>query len=277
VIAKRQDTHPSSDELAAFALGHLDDTEAIPIADHLGGCETCQQAIRAVPDDSMLSLLRPSGSTPLPQPQLLGVTTCEEAVPPELRGHARYQVLRRLGAGGMGVVFLCEHRLMRKTVALKMINKELTVAPGMVERFLREVEAAARLAHPNLVQAFDADKAGELHFLVLEYVEGITLAALVERDGPLAVERACDCVRQAALGLAHAAQQGLVHRDVKPQNIMVTPQGQVKVMDFGLASLSAERGGDGRLTEVGQGLGTPDYMAPEQIRDAHAADARADI
>jgi tRNA A-37 threonylcarbamoyl transferase component Bud32 len=276
VIGNQLDTHPSSDQLAAFALGRLDDKAAIRIADHLGSCETCQQAIRAVPDDSVLSLLRPSASTPISQPQLLGVTTCEDIVPAELRGHARYRVLRRLGAGGMGVVYLCEHRLMRKTVALKMINKELTVAPGMVERFLREVEAAARLAHPNLVQAFDADKAGELHFLVLEFIDGVTLDALVKRDGPLPVERACNCVRQAALGLAHAAGQGLVHRDVKPQNIMVTAQGQVKVMDFGLASLSAERAGEGGLTETGQGLGTPDYMAPEQIRDAHTADARAD-
>jgi len=166
---------------------------------------------------------------------------------------------------------------MERTVAIKVINKELILAAGVVERFHREVKAAARLAHPNVVQAFDAEKAGELHFLVLEFIDGVTLEALVKRDGPLPVEQACDYVRQAALGLAHAAAQGLVHRDIKPQNIMVTPQGQVKVMDFGLASINAERAGEGGLTELGQGLGTPDYMAPEQIRDARSADARADI
>ena len=277
MIGQEQDTHPTSEILAAFALGHVDDDEAALIADHLGICESCQQAVLAVPDDSMLSLLRLGGSTPMPRAPLEDVTTFDDAVPTELRDHARYQVLRRLGAGGMGVVYQCQHRLMGRTVAVKVINKGLVVDAAVVERFQRAVRAAARLAHPNLVQAFDAEQAGELHFLVLEFIEGVSLDALVKRDGPLPVDRACDYVRQAALGLAHAAAQGLVHRDIKPQNIMVTPEGQVKVMDFGLASISAERSGEGGLTEAGQGLGTPDYIAPEQISDARTADARADI
>ena len=274
---QEQDAHPPCERLEAFALGRLEDDEAARVADHLGVCESCQEAVLAVPDDSMLSLLRPGCSTPLPQRSREGATTFDDDVPPELRGHARYQVLRRLGAGGMGVVYQCQHRLMGRTVAVKVINKGLVVDAAVVERFQREVRAAARLAHPNLVQAFDAEQAGELHFLVLEFIEGVSLDVLVKRDGPLPVEMACDYTRQAALGLAHAAAQGLVHRDVKPQNIMVTPQGQVKVMDFGLASISAERSGEGGLTEAGQGLGTPDYIAPEQIRDARTADARADI
>ena len=148
----------------------------------------------------------------------------------------------------------------------------------MVERFRREMRAVARLSHPNLVQAYDAEQAGELHFLVMEFVEGVSLAALVETaTGRCRSTQACDYVRQAALGLAHAFAQGLVHRDVKPQNLMVTPQGQVKVLDFGLASIAAECGGEGGLTEFGQGMGTPDYMAPEQIRDARSVDTRADI
>jgi serine/threonine protein kinase len=276
-----QAEHPTADTLAAFALGHLADNDADAVADHLDGCESCQRAVLAVPDDSMLSLLRPAGgsNTPLPvaESQAGTAPVFEADVPPELHDHARYQVLQRLGAGGMGVVYKAEHRLMARTVALKVISKRLTEMSGVVERFRREVQAVARLSHPNLVQAYDAEQAGELHFLVMEFVPGQSLAWLVDRDGPLSVEKACDCVRQAAVGLGHALAQGLVHRDVKPQNLMLTPQGQVKVLDFGLASLVAEQGGDGGLTETGQGMGTPDYMAPEQIRDAHSVDTRADV
>ncbi len=177
----------------------------------------------------------------------------------------------------MGEVYKAEHRLMRRTVALKVISKQLTASPSIVERFRRETRAVALLSHPNLVQAYDAEQAGEWHFLVMEFIEGVSLAALVERDGPLPVEKACDGVRQAALGLAHALEQGLVHRDIKPQNLMLTPEGQVKVLDFGLASIGTEQWCEGGLTAVGQPMGTPDYVAPEQIRDAHSADTRADV
>ena len=225
----------------------------------------------------MLSLLRPRCSTPVPRPEHLGATAAvfEDQAPPELLSHERYRVLQRLGAGGMGVVYKAEHRLMRRTVALKVISKELTATAGVVERFRGEVQAQARLSHPNLVQAHDAEQAGDLHFLVMEYVDGVNLAWLVDREGPLPVEKACEYVRQAALGLAHAFAQGLVHRDVKPSNLMVTPQGQVKVLDFGLARIADQT--EGGLTEFGQGLGTPDFVAPEQIRDAHSVDTRADI
>jgi serine/threonine protein kinase len=273
-----RDTHPASQVLVGFALGQLEDDEATAVADHLGVCEPCQKAVLAVPDDRLVALLRPAGSTPVPQPGLLGATALafDDQVPAELRDHARYRILRRLGAGGMGVVYKAEHRLMERPVALKVLSKQLTASAALVERFRREVRAVARLAHPNLVQAYDAEQEGDLHFLVMEFVEGENLAWLVDRNGPLPVDRACDCVRQAALGLAHALTLGLVHRDVKPQNLIVTPQGQVKLLDFGLASIAEERGGGG-LTELGQGLGTPDYMAPEQVRDAHSADARSDV
>jgi hypothetical protein len=181
-----QAEHPTADTLAAFALGHLDDHTAASVADHVGDCERCQQAIRAVPDDSMLALLRPTGgSTPLAgaEPQVATAPGFETEVPPELLDHARYRVLQRLGAGGMGVVFKAQHRLMARTVALKVINKQLTAVAGVVERFQREVQAAARLTHPNLVQAHDAEQAGELHFLVMEFVEGQSLSWLVDREG----------------------------------------------------------------------------------------------
>ncbi len=272
-------THPTPESLVGFAQGRLEDADAVAIAEHLDVCASCQQAVLAIPNDPLFALLCSGSSTPVPHPDLVALTVShvDVGMPSELRDHPRYRLLQRLGAGGMGEVYKAEHRLMRRTVALKVISKQLTASPSIVERFRRETRAVALLSHPNLVQAYDAEQAGELHFLVMEFIEGVSLAALVERDGPLAVERACDCVRQAALGLAHALERGLVHRDIKPQNLMLTPQGQIKVLDFGLASISTEQWGEQGLTAVGQPMGTPDFMAPEQIRDARTADARADV
>jgi serine/threonine protein kinase len=199
-----------------------------------------------------------------------------DAVLAALGGHERYRVVRPLGRGGMGVVYEAEHRVMRRPVALKVINRRYTADAAAAERFRREVRAAARLHHPNIVTAFDAENVGDTHFLVMEYVEGKSLARVVKDRGPLPVQEACDYVRQAALGLQHAHERGMVHRDVKPDNLMLTPDGTVKVLDFGLAALTAERE-VGVLTEASAVMGTPDYMAPEQAEDAHSADIRADV
>jgi putative intracellular protease/amidase len=178
----------------------------------------------------------------------------------------------------MGVVYQAEHRLMGRTVALKVLGPELVNHPTAVERFRREVRAAARLAHPNIVAAYDADQAGDLHFLVMEFIAGVNLAALVEAGGPLPVPQACGCAVQAAQGLQHAFEQGMVHRDIKPQNLMLTPQGQVKILDFGLARLRREGREHGdALTRAGVVLGTPDYIAPEQTGDSQSVDIRADV
>jgi tRNA A-37 threonylcarbamoyl transferase component Bud32 len=196
-------------------------------------------------------------------------------VPAALTDHPRYQVLRLLGQGGMGAVYLAEHKVMKRPVALKIIRPELTARPQAVERFRREVETAARLLHPNIVAAHDAEQAGDCLFLVMEYVEGTDLACWLKEHGPLPVAEACDCVRQAALGLHHAHEHGMVHRDLKPHNLMRTSSGQVKVLDFGVARLVqlVQEGG----TASGLVLGTPDYMAPEQADSSHAADIRSDI
>src|SRR5262249_6070733 len=146
------------------------------------------------------------------------------------------------GAGGMGSVYEAEHRSMQRRVALKVINRAFAADPALVERFRREVRAAARLTHPNIVNALDAETAGETNFLVMEYVEGVTLARWVKERSPLPVAEACTCIRQAALGLQHAHERGMVHRDVKPDNLIRCSDGTVKVLDFGLAALTAERG-----------------------------------
>src|SRR5262249_28168159 len=154
--------------------------------------------------------------------------------------HPRYRVLEALGAGGMGVVFKVEHRLMERVVALKVISRSLTDRPELVARFRQEVKAAARLSPPHIVTGHGADQGGDLLFLVMEYVEGASLDRLVEEQGPLPVEQACDYVRQAALGLQHAFERGMVHRDIKPHNLMLTSEGQVKILDFGLARFASE-------------------------------------
>ncbi len=198
-------------------------------------------------------------------------------IPPELVNHPKFRILKELGRGGMGVVYKAEHRIMEKTIALKVISRALLTNPDALERFHREVRAAAKLDHPHIVRALDADCAGELHLLVMEFVEGVSLFQAVQKKGPLPIPHACHYVRQAALGLQFAHEQGMVHRDIKPHNLMLTPRGQVKILDFGLARLASEQKQRGGLTRTGDFMGTPDYVAPEQAMDASQADIRADI
>ncbi|HEX5272204.1 MAG TPA: serine/threonine-protein kinase, partial [Gemmataceae bacterium] len=207
----------------------------------------------------------PPGSTP-------------PGLPPELRDHPRYRVLTLLGAGGMGAVYKAEHLLMKRVVALKVMNRALVGSAGTVDRFRREFRASALLSHPNIVAAYDAEQAGDVHFLVMEYVEGTDLARRLADRGPLPAAEACDYVRQAARGLQHAHERGMIHRDVKPHNLMLTPDGTIKVLDFGLARLAAESATlVGGMTGQGALLGTVDYLAPEQADDARRADIRSDV
>jgi tRNA A-37 threonylcarbamoyl transferase component Bud32 len=195
--------------------------------------------------------------------------------PTELENHPRYRLLEVLGAGGMGTVYKAEHRLMHRLVAIKVVRDTLLDNPAARLRFRRELRTAARLAHQHIVAAHDAEEAGSLCFLVMEYVPGESLDRLVSRRGALPVAEACAYVRQAALGLQHVHEHGLVHRDIKPSNLIRAPGGTIKVLDFGLVRFTAERAAE--QTAPGVVLGTPAYMAPEQARDARSADIRADI
>lgn len=191
----------------------------------------------------------------------------------------------------MGQVYKAVHRVMHRMVAIKVIKQSLTASSEMVDRFQREVEAAAQLSHPNIVTAYDAEQAGDLHFLAMEYVDGVNLHQVLTDRGPLPVEEACDYIRQAALGLQHAFERGMVHRDIKPHNLMLNRDGQIKILDFGLANLVKRLGTeqipqpapehpssfDNSVTAAGAVMGTPDFIAPEQVEDAHNADIRADI
>jgi serine/threonine protein kinase len=187
----------------------------------------------------------------------------------------KYAVLAPIGSGGMGQVFLCEHLVMRRRSAVKVLPARLTADPVAVERFRREARAIAALDHPNIVRAYDVDTADQVHFLVMEYVDGVPLQELVDRWGPVKVSAAADYISQAARGLQHADEAGWVHRDVKPANLLLDRAGTVKVLDLGLARLLAE--GTEPLTGSSDPLGTADYLAPEQATDSHAADIRADV
>jgi serine/threonine protein kinase len=213
-----------------------------------------------------------------------------------LQGHGQvlvlgpYLLLERLGEGGAGQVFKARHQKMGRIVALKVIRKELLADPEVVSRFYREIQVVSQLDHPNVVHAYDAGPAGATHFLAMEFVEGTDLGRLVKQGGPLPVLQACEYVRQAACGLQHAHERGLVHRDIKPHNLIVSRQDAlVKVADLGLARLPRSANEDltagfagvnttGTLTpENAVMIGTADYLAPEQALDFHAADIRADI
>ncbi len=192
-------------------------------------------------------------------------------------GH--YRIVERIGSGGMGVVYKAEHIHMHRTVALKILAAEDDRSHIFLQRFTSEMQALAVLRHPNIVLAFDAGEidlpqgGGKvLRYLVMEYVTGRDLEQVILDGGPLAVGLACNYVRQAAEGLRHAHEHGLVHRDIKPGNLLVTAQDEIKILDFGLARLCRRR-----CTEAHAMLGTVEYMAPEQARDARTVDIRADI
>ena len=190
-----------------------------------------------------------------------------------------YVLLERLGEGGMGAVFKARNWKLGRVVALKLIRKERVNNVDAIRRFQREIRAAAQLRHPNIVHALDADEIGGSFVLVMEYVEGVDLAQLVKEKGPLPASQARDYVRQAALALAHAHEKGLVHRDIKPANLLLSSEGQVKLLDLGLARLPAgvDGGSLSTMTESGAVMGTPDFLAPEQARSSHDVDIRADL
>ncbi len=189
----------------------------------------------------------------------------------------KYKVLERLGSGGMGSVYLCEHKFMRRRVAVKVLPAAKAEDPSSLERFYREARAAAALDHPNIVRAYDIDQDENLHFLVMEYVDGASLQEIIKKTGPMPVLRAAHYIRQSAIGLQHAHEAGLVHRDIKPGNLLVDRTGIVKVLDMGLARFFHDE--EDILTKKYDEsvLGTADYLAPEQALDSHGVDIRADI
>lgn len=206
-----------------------------------------------------------------------------------------YVLMARIGTGGMGEVFKSRHRRLLRICAVKVIGHNLLENNTARERFIREAEAAAQLSHPNIVAVHDAGVDGERYYLSMEFIDGLDMSKLLQQCGPLPVALACDFIRQAALGLHHAHEQGYVHRDIKPQNLLVAPKGGlksvdsrsigwlagaiIKVLDMGLVRHQAAtaEATEMALTQRGIVIGTMDYVAPEQARNARSVDRRADL
>lgn len=191
----------------------------------------------------------------------------------------KYLIETKLGAGGMGQVFKAQHAGMGRTVAIKVIHTKNRLDTQAIQRFDREVKAAARLIHPNVITVFDADHENGLHYMVMEYCEGKDLAALISQQGTLGLKDAVDYITQAARGLQYAHEQGVIHRDIKPGNLLVNKSKKVKVVDMGLARLQSlnEEEKVPMLTATNAIMGTFDFMSPEQGLSTRQADARSDI
>ena len=201
--------------------------------------------------------------------------TAASSTGPGLAGRkvGEYQVIRELGRGGMGVVYLAHDAALQRDVAIKVLQPDLASDPEFEARFIREARTSAKLEHPNVVPVYTAGRDGDLLYMAMAFVKGRTLDALLKQRGRLPVAEAVDIVRQAARGLGAAHAASLVHRDIKPHNIMIDDAGRVKIMDFGL--MRSWRDGDA-ITETGVFYGTPQYASPEQC-DSGELDGRSDI
>lgn len=271
---------PTKPELVDFLNGRISDDRFNALAEHIENCDLCAQRMaEATPSDSLVERLNRIEYIEGQK----GPRTSED--PFVLDENFRYELLAELGEGGMGQVFKARHKVMKRIVALKTIRPELINHPEAVARFAKEARAAARLSHPNIVTAFDAEQCGEMHMLVMEYVDGESLFRMVNRCGPLPVEQAIEYAQQTASGLQHAHERKMIHRDIKPHNLMVSEDQVVKILDFGLSKFrrDLESGetdsvaDETILTLKNTSMGTEGYIAPEQAADASSVDIRSDI
>jgi len=298
---------PPSNELRDYALGRLADDASDGVFEHVRDCDVCSAELETIDDgeDSVIGNLRSADTLArfadepacrLAVAKALGALAGEaaaDAFDHDLpRQIGEYEIVRPLGRGGMGSVYLARHSKLRREVALKILVAHRLADPRMRQRFEAEMRAVGRLSHPNIVTAHDAREVEGTAVLVTEYIDGIDLSKLVQTIGPLRIADACQIVRMVAIALTYCNEQGFVHRDVKPSNIMLSRSGEVKLLDLGLARLQyGERDQvemtaaemqqpeikEAEITATGQTMGTADYIAPEQVIDSRSVDVRADI
>ena len=289
---------PSREQIAAYLSNSIDEQQSKGLISHLEVCNACQATLHTLSDvgDTLIQQLRSPrvespyieepecqealqhaanvGLRPVPPPAQVDVVEEPSAPPVQL---AEYRLLEKIGEGGMGAVYKAVHTRLDRTVAVKVLGKNCRLSEQATARFEREMKAVGGLSHPNIVQAHDAREIAGTQLLVMEYVDGMSLGEVLRRLGPLPVADACELIRQAATGLDYAHQRGLIHRDIKPSNLMLDRQGQLKILDLGLALLRTDQPAGSEVTSSGQAMGTADYMAPEQVTDSHSVDTRADV
>lgn len=291
---------PPADRLKAFAFGRLPDVDCAAVLEHLGECEACASQLETLDDgeDSLVADLRQPdpwgafGDEPecrtavikaLGSLAIAGDTsardtsarnTDQEVLPRQI---GEYEILRSLGSGGMGHVYLARHTKLGREVALKVLATHRLADTRLQQRFESEMRAIGRLSHPNIVTAHDAREIEGTSVLITEYIDGLDLGQLMRLVGPLSTADACEIVRVVCVALAYIHDSGFVHRDIKPSNIMLSRSGEVKLLDLGLARYQYGEPDRAELTGTGQAMGTADYIAPEQVTDSRRADARADI
>ncbi len=256
-------------------LGRLVVEQGLTTADEVQDCLELQR--QATPDES--SPPRPLGDlmvengliTPRQLDRIRPLAE-EEGKGQQIPG---YHIKKKLGAGAMATVYMAKQLSLDRIVAIKVLPRKYTKNPQYIERFYAEGKSAAKLNHPNIVQAFDVGKAGEYHYFVMEYVEGRTVGDDLTKQGRYDEREALDIVIQVTRALEHAHNQGFIHRDVKPKNIMITPDAIAKLADMGLARAESDR--EAAEAEQGKAYGTPYYISPEQIRGEVDVDFRADI
>jgi serine/threonine protein kinase/WD40 repeat protein len=315
-------TCPISETLSDFAIGKLPSEEFESVSEHLDACSECKSRLERLgtPEDTIIRRLQAvefQQSMPneaefsnamrhlqsQPVFALERTTAAKPTVPfdidrfvDRLSESREYDLGESIGQGGMGMVYRAVHRKLRRPVAVKVLPSTDGDDARAVARFEREMAAVARLDHPNIVRAHDAGVVDGTHFLVMELVDGVDLSALLKQRGPLPIADACELIRQAALGLAHAHEHDMIHRDVKPSNLMLTRKGELKILDLGLARLrhspademAAFPASDSEaalddtkplhdITVTNHVMGTLDYMSPEQCDDSRDVDGQSDI
>jgi len=284
----------SREELKSYLLGRLPGEKSSQVSFHLQTCSHCEETVVGLDDsaDSLIDLFKqpPSHQNPyesdpefrraVTAAQLAGQNRDFESSQPfesSLKRIGDYEILGPLACGGMGSVYRACHLRLSKEIALKILPSHKMQNADAIARFQREMQIIGQMSHPSMVSATDAGEDQGTHYLAMELIDGFDFGRIVRLIGPLRVADACEVVRKAAIALEYAHEQGVVHRDVKPSNLMLDSQGNVKVLDLGLATLGGLTGTVDELTTIGQLMGTLDYMSPEQFGEGERVDRRADV